>query len=677
MRSNRFGNAAGHPDDKQPLEEYFHGLDEKTPEEWLKTAAANALADGWLRSEIRAYLEAAKVSDQKIDRVLPKPAIVHPRPVEGLAKGYCYDKRGQYVVRPILDESGDSVFIKVCSRMRVVCRMSENDGSGWSVHVAVTDERGIEHLVVLSQSEIESNPTAAIAALADKGLQIFAPFGRSRASSVLEIITNADAPSGYLFKRSGWHPINGEKTMIFALPDNIIGDPPQGEKLIWAGDNNLLRTATEGTLQGWKDNVAGPVNGLPIPMVAIGCMLAGPCVPFLPKNCETNTLVHFVGASSTGKTTTLQAAASVWGKGAKTSDPESFIHTWRTTINALENLLAVHTHIGAVFDEIKTLDAKAAATLGYDVASGAGKSRMMSDGGSRKTKHYSGFILSSGELTIKERGEDGFGRAVAPDAGAAVRGVDLVTDRAFDAIGGATEQQSFVERLGVAAATDYGHAGPAFARWIAEHPDKTREALAKALSVWDRWMTTVLPKDASGQAKRLASRLGPIAAAASLAAYALDLPWVNAPTATTAQGAAMWAFGAVLRSWLDAHNGGRVTTEAEALTALLRNFILANEAGFDEKTPSKRYGWLVHSGRATHGALELEWIDVLPGALTDHNGLGLTATKREKLLQELDARGLLVTQTPKAQPGKRRLSFSATHGRSCRVYRINVAFLAG
>jgi uncharacterized protein (DUF927 family) len=41
---------------------------------------------------------------------------------------------------------------------------------------------------------------------------------------------------------------------------------------------------------------------------------------------------HLRGASSSGKTTALNAAASVWG------DPDNYTRLWRSTVNGLEGL---------------------------------------------------------------------------------------------------------------------------------------------------------------------------------------------------------------------------------------------------------------------------------------------------------------------------------------------------
>ena len=90
-------------------------------------------------------------------------------------------------------------------------------------------------------------------------------------------------------------------------------------------------------------NVVAPIDGLPIPMAAIGMMLASlRRFRHLPTNAESNTILHLVDESSPGKTTSLQIGASVWGMGAKPEIVGSFLNSWKNTRNNMENLDVRH-----------------------------------------------------------------------------------------------------------------------------------------------------------------------------------------------------------------------------------------------------------------------------------------------------------------------------------------------
>ena len=75
------------------------------------------------------------------------------------------------------------------------------------------------------------------------------------------------------------------------------------------------------------------------------------------------------------KTTTVEAAASVWGKGAS----PGFVRSWRSTANALEADAAIHTDTLLPLDELGVVEAKEAAQAVYQLAGGTGKGGMKRD----------------------------------------------------------------------------------------------------------------------------------------------------------------------------------------------------------------------------------------------------------------------------------------------------------
>jgi uncharacterized protein (DUF927 family) len=51
---------------------------------------------------------------------------------------------------------------------------------------------------------------------------------------------------------------------------------------------------------------------------------------------------HLYGDSSIGKSITLALAASVWGRGGKVDNPQSYIRKWASTSTAIEITASVH-----------------------------------------------------------------------------------------------------------------------------------------------------------------------------------------------------------------------------------------------------------------------------------------------------------------------------------------------
>lgn len=68
---------------------------------------------------------------------------------------------------------------------------------------------------------------------------------------------------------------------------------------------------------------------------------------------------HFRGSSSSGKTTALHLAASVFGQ------PSRYIRLWRTTANGLEGLAALHNDSLLILDELSQADPKEAGEAAY------------------------------------------------------------------------------------------------------------------------------------------------------------------------------------------------------------------------------------------------------------------------------------------------------------------------
>jgi len=63
--------------------------------------------------------------------------------------------------------------------------------------------------------------------------------------------------------------------------------------------------------------------------------------------CEGGGL-HLLGRSSTGKTTALRLAASVWGRG----ETPGFVRAWRATTNGLEGAAAGATDTVLILHEL-------------------------------------------------------------------------------------------------------------------------------------------------------------------------------------------------------------------------------------------------------------------------------------------------------------------------------------
>jgi putative DNA primase/helicase len=147
--------------------------------------------------------------------------------------------------------------------------------------------------------------SALCAPLAAEGLEIVREQQRAFAS----YLSGAN-PAGRVtvVARTGWHTIGGES--VFVLPGECIGPKRAGRVLLDRAAHGQYET--KGTLAEWLTSVAALTAGHTIPMLAISTALAGPLLQL--AGLEGGGLNLF-GQSSRGKTTCLQAAASVWGRG--------------------------------------------------------------------------------------------------------------------------------------------------------------------------------------------------------------------------------------------------------------------------------------------------------------------------------------------------------------------------
>ena len=189
-----------------------------------------------------------------------------------------------------------------------------------------------------------------------------------------------------------------------------------------------------------------------MPVLAISAALAG---PLLDLAGQEGGGVNIFGGSSKGKTTVIQAAASVWGRGVMTP---GYVRTWRATANGLEGAAASASDTALILDELGVVDARDAAAGIYSLCNGSGKARAALDGALREPKSWLVLILSSGEIPIETKLAEDRGRKAR--AGQLVRMLDIPADRglgfgAFDHGGPDDDAGALAKAFKNAAATAF------------------------------------------------------------------------------------------------------------------------------------------------------------------------------------------------------------------------------
>jgi putative DNA primase/helicase len=259
---------------------------------------------------------------------------------------------------------------------------------------------------------LHSEAAALCQSLASEGLHIQIAKQRDFAIYLNGVDTSGRATR---IESTGWHSIGGRE--VFVLPSETIG-PVAAETVILEGAASAP-CEVRGTLADWRAGVGTLAGGHVLPRLAISAAIAGPLL-FLAGGEGGG--VHFHGLSSRGKTTILQAAASVWGRGAS----DGYVRTWRATANGLEGGAALATDTALVLDEMGVLDSREAAAAIYALANGGGKQRAGRDGALREPKSWRVSIVSSGEIPFEAKLTEGKSKA---RAGQMIRLLDIPADR--------------------------------------------------------------------------------------------------------------------------------------------------------------------------------------------------------------------------------------------------------
>lgn len=323
------------------------------------------------------------------------------------------------------EQTAESIFVS--GPFEILGRVRDPKGEGWARLLRWNDADNRVHTHPVSDADLHGDLSALCANLAGLGLQITTGTNRKH---LVHYLNDVDVKNRVTMVRTtGWHDIGTDK--VFVLPDSPIGFV-EGECVI-VQDGATAPFESRGTLADWHNGVGSLVAGHSRPVFAVSAALAGPLLGLLGMEGGG---FNLYGQSSRGKTTTVKAAASVWGKG----DSPGFVRPWRSTANALEATAATHTDTFLPLEELGVADAKDLAAGIYQLTGGTGKGRSKRDGSLRQSLTWRVMVFSTGELRLTDKLIEGHQRA---RVGQQVRLVDIPADAgkgfgAFDN-GGATD----------------------------------------------------------------------------------------------------------------------------------------------------------------------------------------------------------------------------------------------
>jgi putative DNA primase/helicase len=262
---------------------------------------------------------------------------------------------------------------------------------------------------------------------------------------------------------------------------------------------------------------------------------------------------HLWGTSSGGKSTLDFLAATVWGRGSREG---GFSRTWSSTANGFETTAAAGNDIGVFLDDTShVIDPKTIVQVIYMVSGGQGKTRMHADTSQREAPQFRIIVNSNGETAIPVTLKDA---KIFVKGGVGVRCIDIAAagvgkdspdepGAAFDA--SVADWPAFVWKAAEASTLAYGHAGPMFVRNLVEKKidyAAINDLVANFVKRCNVGM--------NGQLRRVAMKIGLVAAAGELAIEWGIVPWPP--------GLALEAADFVFRDWL-ARRGSRGSSEMQ------------------------------------------------------------------------------------------------------------------
>ncbi len=449
----------------------------------------------------------------------------------------------------------------------------EPSGTRWTVRIHVITADGDEHVLETPFTGLSGAALASlITTIAEKG--VLALSDRHLRDYLSRCAAQRDLPRLTLISRLGFFDLPNGSTG-FALPGQFIipTDAQQNatETLAFRARNNspaMAAYSSSGSLGAWQ-GVVEQLRWSPLHVFSVCAGLAG---PFLTLAGMEGGGVNLYGTSSSGKTTALQLAASVWGRGAdpqRNSDESTLMERWNATRNAFELLASAHSGMLLLLDELGSgVDQDI-----YNLIGGKGKTRMTESGQAQETRRWTIFLMSCGESSMQAHIESTQRRRWR--TGESIRVLDVPVDALPESVPVSPEEK----RLSVEAAKEacgrvYGSAGPAFVQALFDElsPDELLQELADQINA--SWEQLLAEAEAAGRPllapqKRALERIALVKVIGQWACETGILPYSVEEVVD--------AVRAIRDAWL---NGQSTLSEGERAIQVLRDFAMAYSGQF-------------------------------------------------------------------------------------------------
>lgn len=432
----------------------------------------------------------------------------------------------------------------ICSPLHLDAVTTDTNGSNYGRLLRIKTTLGRWMTWAMPMEMLKGDCSDLRGALLSMGVEID-PYSRE----LLAVYLQDRAPERRIqcTLQTGWASV---EYRAFVLPDAVIG-PKAGDVAYQSGSRGSEEYTMAGTLAGWQAGTSALAVGNPLLILSLCSAFAG---PLLARCNGESGGIHLIGKSSSGKTTAIDAACSVWGG-------PNFKRSWRATSNGLEGAAALFNDSLLALDEISECDPRDVGEIVYMLGNGLGKQRSNRTGNARTVSRWKCFVLSSGERSIETTMADGGHRI---KAGQSVRLLDVPAQRTYGAWDNLHQFETgaeFSDGLKRAAATQYGHAGRAFLEKLTRDHDCNFSDALEAIKALPGFQAT----GGEGQAKRAAGRFAMLALAGETATKYGVTGW--------ASGASIEAAAVGFSAWLSLREAGNSNSETWQIVERVVGFI--------------------------------------------------------------------------------------------------------
>ncbi|MCW9733169.1 DUF927 domain-containing protein [Avibacterium sp. 20-15] len=309
--------------------------------------------------------------------------------------------------------------------------------------------------------------------------------------------TTGDRKLWTITNATGWQ--NG----AYLLPNGEVIGEPDSPVLFRSQSAGFAGYQVKGTLESWQNEIGQYAKGNASMMLGVACALSAPLIHLLEADSFG---VHLFGGSTSGKTTTANIAASIYGH------PEITRVSWNATALGLSNEAAARNDGFLVMDEIgQGANKKHAEQTAYTLFNGIGKVQGAKDGGNREVNRWRIMAFSTGEIDL----EGYLSQAgIKTNAGQLVRllNIPITSATQFHHF---KDGKTHADHLNQASKKHYGAIGREWITWLISNQGDLVNIYQQ---IKNKWLAR-LPQDASPQVQRVASRFAVLETALTLSSH--------------------------------------------------------------------------------------------------------------------------------------------------------------